>query len=93
MMHAFDRKDELQTELANVQAVNTTLGGGMNGYVGLVMTPMDYTLIPGTSAYMHPTEPTLVLTAGGTQYQIIQGKKQYYGNFCQLNKRNTIKKS
>eukprot|EP00957_Ditylum_brightwellii_P202268 15329370-Ditylum_brightwellii.AAC.1 len=77
---------------ANVQAVNTTLGGGMNRHLGLVMIPSDYALVPGMSAYIRPPQPTLVLPAGSTQYQIIQAKEQYYDNLRQFNKCNTIKK-
>eukprot|EP00957_Ditylum_brightwellii_P133375 10169003-Ditylum_brightwellii.AAC.1 len=65
----------LQNEVrANVHFVTTTLGGGRNGHLGMVMTPTDYALIPGTNIYDRPPQPTLVLPNTSTQHQIIQAK-------------------
>eukprot|EP00957_Ditylum_brightwellii_P166433 12668849-Ditylum_brightwellii.AAC.1 len=76
----------------NAHGVNTTLGGGMNEHLGLVMTPTDYDLVPGTLADICPPQPTLVLPTGGTQYQITQAKEQYYDELRQFNECNAIKK-
>eukprot|EP00957_Ditylum_brightwellii_P027430 2073432-Ditylum_brightwellii.AAC.1 len=57
---------------ANAQSVTTTLGGGRNGHIGMILTPTDYALIPGMSIYDRPPQSTLVLPTGGAQYQITQ---------------------
>eukprot|EP00957_Ditylum_brightwellii_P079001 6008742-Ditylum_brightwellii.AAC.1 len=49
MANILTLKNELQ---ANAQAVSTTLRGRRHGYLGLVMTPQDYALIPNTTAYI-----------------------------------------
>eukprot|EP00957_Ditylum_brightwellii_P115715 8826658-Ditylum_brightwellii.AAC.1 len=56
-------RNELQ---ANAQAVSTTLRGGRHGYLGLVMTPQDYALIPNMTAYIQPPQPLLILPQNGT---------------------------
>eukprot|EP00957_Ditylum_brightwellii_P169247 12881770-Ditylum_brightwellii.AAC.1 len=76
----------------NAQSVTTTLGGGRNSYLDMVMTPTDYALIPGMSIYDRPPQPTLVLPSGGTQYQITQTKEKYYDDLHLFNECDTIKK-
>eukprot|EP00957_Ditylum_brightwellii_P180906 13782443-Ditylum_brightwellii.AAC.1 len=83
----------LQNEVrANMQSVTTILGGGRNGHLGMVMTPTNYALIPGTSIYDRPPQPTLVLPAGRMQYQIAQAKEQYYNDLCLFDECNTVEK-
>eukprot|EP00957_Ditylum_brightwellii_P090423 6886047-Ditylum_brightwellii.AAC.2 len=76
----------------SVQSVTTTLGDGRNGHLGMVMPPTDYALIPGTSIYNRPPQLTLVLPAGGIQFQITHAKEQYYDDLNLFNKCNCIKK-
>ena len=41
----------------NAQKVPTTLGGGQNGYLGLVVAPEAYNTIPGTRPFERPDDP------------------------------------
>ena len=68
----------LRCSKANACSVPSTLGGGANGYVGILVSAVAYTaLAPGTPiiAPVHPGQiPAL---PGGTQYQIALLKSQH----------------
>ena len=56
---------------ANAMSVNTTLGGGSHGHLGLVCSATVYAAIPGTAAYTRAPNPgALVIPQGSTQYEI-----------------------
>ena len=64
----------------NAGSVQTDLGGGAHGHLGLVCSPNTYqTLIPGAEPYVRPENPgRLVLAeAGLTQYQIAQAREEH----------------
>ena len=62
----------------NAAAVQCTLGGGSNGYLGMLVTNVQYTTISPTEAFTPPLMPTaLVLDPGFTQYQIALSKSLY----------------
>jgi len=70
----------LQAEVRdNAQSVQSDLGGGANGHLGLVCTPTTYqSLVPNATVYTRPTNPgRLVLRDGLTQYQIAQARDQH----------------
>ena len=64
---------------SNAISVNTTLGGGQNGHLGLVVTPATYaTLVPGDTPYTRPANPgRLQITGNETQYQIAQRRDEH----------------
>ena len=41
----------------NAQKVPTTLGGGQNGYLGMIIAPEIYNTIPGARAFHRPEDP------------------------------------
>ena len=41
----------------NAQKIPTTLGGGQNGYLALVIPPNVYNNIPGTTPFIRPQNP------------------------------------
>eukprot|EP00957_Ditylum_brightwellii_P010314 780004-Ditylum_brightwellii.AAC.1 len=43
---------------SNAQSVNTTLGEGANGHLGLVCDTLVYSSIPGMIQYLCPTTPS-----------------------------------
>ena len=48
----------LQTELqANSSSVETDLGGGNHGYLGLLKSDGEHALIPNTQPFVAPTYP------------------------------------
>lgn len=48
----------LKLELyANAMSTESFLGGGNHGYLGLVMSPADYALLPGTITFVKPVNP------------------------------------
>ena len=56
---------------ANAMTVSTTLGGGAQGHLGLVVDALTYATIPNTQPYIRPVHPDpLVLAQNATQYQI-----------------------
>ena len=69
----------LQKELqANASSVETDLGGGNHGYLGLVLTDAEYTTIPNTQPFIPPTyPPPLVIPANSTPIQALELKEQY----------------
>ena len=70
----------LQNEIkANAQTVNSVLGAGAHGYLGLVCTPPVYATIPGTAPYICLVNPgALNLQPNATQYQISQARDVHY---------------
>ena len=62
---------------SNAMCVDSTLGGGSHGHLGLVFTPAVYATIPGTVAYTRPVLPTLTVTQTDTQYIIAEARNQY----------------
>ena len=58
-------KLELQS---NASLVETDLGGGNHGYLGLVLTNEEYATIPNTQPFVAPNyPPTLVIPPTSTQ--------------------------
>ena len=83
----------LENEIkANAQSVMTTLGGGNNGHLGLVLDPTRYGRIPGTSVYNCPTLPTLVFAATATGPQIALQKEIYYENLRLFKETNAVER-
>ena len=72
----------LQAEIRdNAQAVQSVLGGGAHGHLGLVCTPAAYrALIPGVDAYIRPPNPGSLnlVTEGLTQYQLAQAREEHH---------------
>jgi len=66
----------LQMELqANASSVETDLGGGDHGYLGLVLSNVDYGLIPDTEPFIAPTyPPPLSIPADATAIQALELK-------------------
>ena len=64
---------------SNAQSVDTALGGGENGHLGLVCTPETYaTLVPGNTPYIRPENPgRLQIEGNETQYQIAQRREEH----------------
>lgn len=68
-------KLELQ---ANASSVETDLGGGNYGYLGLVLTDDEYASIPHTQPFVAPNyPPPLLIPATSTQIQAIELKEQH----------------
>ena len=59
---------------SNAISVNTSLDGGQNGHLSLVVTPERYaTLVPGNTPYEKPANPDrLQIAKNETEYQIAQ---------------------
>ena len=81
----------LQGEIGdNAQAVQSVLGGGAHGHLGLVCSPAAYrALIPGVDAYIRPTNPGPldIVPDGLTQYQITQAREEHREStrlFCEV---------
>ena len=59
-------KDEMK---ANATSVATDLGGGANGHLGLMTTPIDYTNV-SVIPYVRPVHPgALIIPLGTTQHE------------------------
>ena len=68
-------KMELQ---ANASSVETDLGGGNHGYLGLVLTDQEYNTIPNTAPFVPPNyPPPLVIPQTATPIQAIELKERY----------------
>eukprot|EP00957_Ditylum_brightwellii_P169216 12879958-Ditylum_brightwellii.AAC.1 len=63
---------------SNVQSVDTMLGGGANGHLGLVCDTAIYASIPGASTYLRPLNPgQLIVTSTAMQAQMAQLQDQH----------------
>eukprot|EP00957_Ditylum_brightwellii_P139316 10617586-Ditylum_brightwellii.AAC.1 len=83
----------LQHELkANTQSVQSTLGGGNNSHLCLVLTPAAYGRIPGTVPYTRPTHPLPNLPASGTQYRIVHAQTAYMDALCLYDQVNDVER-
>eukprot|EP00957_Ditylum_brightwellii_P131840 10053443-Ditylum_brightwellii.AAC.1 len=69
----------LQDEIhAYAQTVDTILGGGANGHLGLVCYATAHSTILGAAPYVRPVNPGSLVTPGGaTQFQIAQFRDQH----------------
>ena len=68
----------LRNELkANAQSVSTTLGGGANGHLGLVLPAQAYGLIAPGTPYIRPVLPVMDISNTDTQYIIAQKRLEY----------------
>ena len=67
-------KNELR---ANASSVDTDLGGGDHGYLGLVLTDVEYANInPTPQAFIAPAFPgTLTIPATATAVQAVQARQ------------------
>ena len=75
----FDKLHKMFRQLkANTAAVPCTLGGGANGYLGMLVSAAQYnTVAPGAPFVPPPMPGHLVINPSWTQYQIAMVKTQY----------------
>ena len=76
----------------NAQKVPTTLGGGLLGYLGLVLTDPVYIVIPNAATFVRPTHPGPFIPSGPriTQVEIIQEKAIHEESLRQYNECNRV---
>ena len=69
----YETLHQLKNELkANASYVPTTLGGGNNGYLGVILTPAEYHRIaPDNPCTQQPNPGILVPNLAGTAAQIV----------------------
>ena len=74
----YEALQEMQDQLkANAASVNTNLGGGANGHLGIVLTPMEYRNVSNT-AYTRPNHPgRAVIPAGTTNHEASRLHRQH----------------
>ena len=71
----------LRNELkANAQSVDTNLGGGAHGHLGLVVPASVYNNIAPDTPYIKPRQPTLRLTNSDSQYVLAEKRHTYDKN-------------
>ena len=54
-------KNELQ---ANASSIESDLGGGDHGFLGLVLTDAEYATVPGTQPFVAPNYPAALTIPG-----------------------------
>ena len=68
----------LRNELkANAQSVTTTLGGGANGHLGLVLSEQAYEQIAPGTPYVRPVLPEMDIDNNDTRYILAQKRLDY----------------
>ena len=68
----------LRNELkANAQSVTTTLGGGANGHLGLVLSAQAYEQIAPGTPYIRPVLPEMDIDNNDTRYILAQKRLDY----------------
>ena len=70
------RNEKLLIE--NASSIQSTLGGGNHGYLGLILKPAKYQTVTGQQFNPHPNPGALpVIPAGATQHQILSANAQH----------------
>ena len=69
----------LKAELrANASSVESDLGGGNHGYLGLVLSDEEYATIEGTAPFVAPEYPDpLTIPAGASQVEAFELREKY----------------
>ena len=69
----------LKTELqANASSIESQLGGGDHGYLGLVLTDAEYASVPGTIPFVPPQfPPVLIIPNNATQVEALQLREDH----------------
>ena len=68
----------LQLLKENACSVQCTLGGGMHGYVGMLVSDASYAVLTPGTPFISPVHPgSLTPIAGVTQFQIALQKSQH----------------
>ena len=67
-------KDELK---ANAASINSDLGGGTHGHLGLVMDPIEYALISNVPYDRLTQPPPLIIAPGTTQYNATREREDH----------------
>ena len=62
---------------ANAKSVDTTLGGGAHGHLGLVITAGIYNTIAPDTPYIKPRQPVLRLSNNDSQYVLAEKRHNY----------------
>ena len=64
--------------IENASSIQTTLGGGQHGYLGLILKPAKYLTVTGQAFNPHPNPGALpVIPPGATQHQILSANTQH----------------
>ena len=69
----------LKTELqANASLIESELGGGDHGYLGLVLSDAEYASVPGTIPFVPPQfPPVLIIPNNATQVEALQLREDH----------------
>ena len=75
--------------------MQTNLGGGNHGHLGLTMTPAEYSTATGGQAFNRPANPGLVpvIPQGSTQHAILQLQHAHAINLKQYNTCNLVERT
>ena len=75
----FDKwQKNFQKLKANTVAVLCTIGGGANGYLGIIVSAAQYNTVATGAPFVPPPMPgALVIDPAYTQYQIAMAKTKY----------------
>ena len=85
---SFETLEQFQKELrANAKAIHSTLGGGAQGHLGLLMTPAAYAHVSPT-AFVPPTHPGHITVAPGTSAHIAAALRDTHT--AELGRFNTV---
>jgi len=78
---------------ANAQTVESTLGGGLHGHLGLVLTPSVYNAMPDTAPYNRPALPILQISPTDTQFILAQARHQFSEDMREYREVNAVERS
>ena len=75
---------------ANAQTVESTLGGGQHGHLGLVLKPSVYSAMPNTAPYDRPALPTLQISPTDTQFILAQARHEFSEDMKEYREVNAV---
>ena len=78
---------------ANARSVHTTLGGGQNGHLGLVLAPEQYVILSPTPYTRQPRPPLLVIPAYQLPHVVQTEQARHNEALSLFNKCNNVKQA
>ena len=75
---------------ANARLVHTTLGDGLRGHLGLVLTPAQYTMFSNTPYVCPPRPSPLVISAYQLPHVVHMAQARHSEQVCLFNESNNV---
>lgn len=77
----FKNLNQLKNKLkTNASSIQSDLGGGLNGHLGMITTAIEYTSVDVTLYTRHVNPPPLVILRSTQQYKVNRWREEHKEN-------------